>query len=158
MPGVLRERLEKLAEKLGVHIADLRRGNRHAPDEVGPAGQIERGARQRLVHRQIGMRIALDAVLAAKRLRHRLAKRYAAILDGVVLVDMQVALCAERNVDARMAGKLLQHVIEKANAGGYGISALTVQVDVGGNFGLFGFAFDPRCSQVSVPICGIGAS
>ena len=128
-------------------------GMRHAPNEIGPARYVERGARQRLVHRQIGMRIAHDAVLVAQRLRHRLAQRDAAILDGVVLVDMQIALGAQGNVDARMAGELLQHVVEKADAGGYGIDAFPIQVDLGGNFGLFGFAFDPRFSQVSVPKC-----
>ena len=68
-------------------------GNADAPDEIGPAGNVERSAGQGLVHRQIGMSVARDAALIAQRLRDRLAKRNAAILDGVMLIDVQVALC-----------------------------------------------------------------
>jgi hypothetical protein len=46
-----------------------------------------------------------------------------------MLVDMQVALAVYPEVDQRMAGELLQHVIEEADAGRNRISACAVQID-----------------------------
>src|SRR5215467_11147657 len=45
------------------------------------------------------------------------AERDAAILGGVMVIDMQVALGVHRDVDAGMARQQLQHVVEKAHAG-----------------------------------------
>jgi hypothetical protein len=47
----------------------------------------------------------------------------------VVLVHVQVARHAHRHVDQRMARKLFDHVIEKADAGGHVIGARAVEVD-----------------------------
>ena len=121
--GILRERLEELTEKFGIHRADLLGGECHTPNEVRAPRDIERGARQRLVHRQIGMGIARNAAHVAKRFRHGKAQRNAAILNRVMLVDMQVALGGQRDIDARMARELLQHMIEKADTCGDGKSA-----------------------------------
>ena len=64
------------------------------------------------------MAVAADALLVAHGLVDRLAQRDAHVLDGVVAVDVQVALGLDVQVDQAMAGDLVEHVIEKTDAGG----------------------------------------
>ena len=84
-------------------------------DRVRPAREIERDLRARLVHRQQEA-VAPDAALVAERLAQRLAERQRAVLDGVVLVDVQVAAAAELQRESRRARDLLEHVVEEADA------------------------------------------
>ena len=90
---------------------------RHLPDEVRPPGNVDRGARHRLVHRQMHVGVAGDALHVAERLLQRGAERDADVLDRVVLVDVEVALGLDGDVDQAVAGDLLQHVVEEADAG-----------------------------------------
>ena len=93
------------------------RVNVDLPDEIGPAGDVDRGAGQRLVHRQVDVGVAGDAGAVAERLRERLAEHDADVLGRVVLVDVEVALRRDRQVDQAVPGELLQHVVEEADAG-----------------------------------------
>jgi hypothetical protein len=57
-------------------------------------------------------------------------------------IDVQVALGFQRNVDQRVACELLQHVIEKADAGRDLIRARAVEIDGRLDLGLLGGAID----------------
>src|SRR5688572_16614667 len=107
--GVLGEGLKELAEKLGIEVADLRAREVDLPDEVGPAGNVQSGARAGLVHREVDGGIARDTAAVAERLADRLAEGDTDILGGVVQVDMRVARRPDRQINKRMTGKLLQH-------------------------------------------------
>ncbi len=52
-----------------------------------------------------------------RALAKRLADRDARILDRVMVVDMQIAIGLDVHVDQRMAGQLVEHMVEKADAG-----------------------------------------
>ena len=80
--------------------------------------------------------------LVAERLGNRLADDDAGIFGGVVEIDVQIALGLERDVDQRVAGQLLQHVIEKADAGRDVVGARAVEIDGRGDLGLLGLARD----------------
>ena len=84
--------------------------------EVGPARQIDGDLRERFVHRQQEA-VALDAALVAERRLQRLAERERAVLDGVMLVDVQIALARQLQREAAVLRDLFQHVIEEADAG-----------------------------------------
>ena len=101
---------------------------RHVHDQAGPPGKIDHHARQRLVQRHVGVAVAADALLVADRLQHRLAERDADVFDRVVAVDVQVALGLDVQVDQAMAGDLVEHVVEKADAGRELRLAAAVQV------------------------------
>ena len=88
------------------------------PGQERPAGDVDRGLGQRLVHRHQRVAEAADAALVAERLGEGLAEHDADILGGVVEVDMQVALGPHRQVEQPVAGQRGQHVVEKADAGG----------------------------------------
>jgi hypothetical protein len=53
----------------------------------------------------------------------------AGVLDGVMLVYMQVALGPDVQVDQRMARELFEHVVEEADAGLDVVQAGPVEVD-----------------------------
>src|SRR6056297_2840507 len=67
-----RERLEELADKLGIEGSDLRRCHLYAPGEPGPAGEVESCAHQRIVHGEMTVAVAADAGLVAERGAQRL--------------------------------------------------------------------------------------
>ena len=66
----------------------------------------------------------------------------ASVLGGVVEIDVQVALGLERDVDQGVAGQLLQHVIEEADAGRDVIGAGAVEIDGRLDLRLLGGAID----------------
>ena len=86
--------------------------------------------------------IAGDAFHVAERLAQRCPKRDADILHRVVLVDMEVALGVDRQVDQAVAGDLVQHVVEEADAGLDPALAGAVEVDGDRDVGFLGFARD----------------
>ena len=140
----LGEGLEPFLEQLGVHVAQLRLRKIHLPDQIGPVRAVERHPGQGLVHRHQGVAIAADAGPVAQGLGDGLADRDAGILGRVVIVDMQVARGAHGQVHQGMAGQLLEHVVEKADAGQDVVAAGAVEIHFDGNLGLFGLARDPR--------------
>ena len=95
----------------------------------GAAGEIDHHPRQRLVERHVGVAVADQAALVADRLADRLAEGDADVLDGVVAVDVQVALGLDLEIDQAVAGDLLEHVVEEADAGGELGGAGAVEVD-----------------------------
>ena len=60
----------------------------------------------------------------AERLREELAEHDAHVFDGVVLVHVEIALRLQLEVEAAVLGEQLQHVVEKADAGGDLVAAL----------------------------------
>src|SRR3546814_4081524 len=95
--GVLGKGLKPLLEQLGVHGAELVAAEIHLPDEIGAVRRIERHPGQGLVHRNERLTIAPDALALDQGLGHRLADHDAAVLGGVVIVDMQIALRSEEH-------------------------------------------------------------
>ena len=86
-------------------------------DRAGPAGQVHDRPRQRLVQRRIGRAEARDAAPFPERLIERLAEHEAAVLDRMVIVDLEVAPAFEDQVEAGVPGERAEHVIEEADAG-----------------------------------------
>src|SRR6185437_7513051 len=86
--------------------------------------------------------VAADALAVAERLGQALAEHDARILGRVMVVDVQVALGAQRDVDQAVAAELLEHMVEEADAGLDVILAGAVEIDRGGDAGLLGHARD----------------
>jgi hypothetical protein len=60
----------------------------------------------------------------------------------MVLVDMQIALGVQLDIHKAVLGKLLQHMVEKADPRGDAGRAGTVEIDGGADAGLLGGAVD----------------
>ena len=59
----------------------------------------------------------------------RLAEHDADVLDGVMLVDVEVALGVHRQVHDAVPGHQLQHVVQEADAGPHVVAPRPVQVE-----------------------------
>ena len=114
------------------------------PDAIGPAAQIHRRCHQHLVHRQRGTAVAPNAGLFAKRLRQRLAIADADIFDGVMRIDMEIAIGFHGQVDQAVLGQDGKHVVEEADAGSDLSAAGAFKIEAQGNARFGGFAVG-RC-------------
>jgi len=103
---------------------------------------VDHHARQRLVHRHVDRGIAGDAGHGAERLFYGLSQRDTDILCGVMVVDVEVADRLHRDVDARMPGKQVEHMIEKPDAGRDVGHSRSVEVYADLDIGLLGLALD----------------
>ena len=63
----------------------------------------------------------------AERRRHRLAERDADVLDGVMLIDVEIPRRVQRQVEAAVTREELQHVIEEPDAGRDVVAPLAVE-------------------------------
>ena len=93
--GSAREAVEEVGQQLGLEIADQR--HRHLiVDHAGDAAaEVDGGDGERLVHRHDEVSGAQDAFFIAQRDPEGLAHSDAHVLDGVVLIDVEVALAGE---------------------------------------------------------------
>src|SRR5437667_884268 len=91
--------------------------------------------------------IAGDAGHGAERLLHGLSERDPDVLGGVMVIDMEVAIRLHRNVDARMPGQQIEHMVEKADPGRNHGYARAVEVYRNLDVGLLGLALDGRCAH-----------
>ncbi len=110
------------------------------------AAQVDGGGGKGFVHGHQKIAGAQDATFVAERFRHRFAQGDADVFDGVVLVDVEVALCVDRQIESAVASDEVEHVIEEADAGGnFGFSA-AVKIQLQMDVGLFGVAMDVGAS------------
>jgi hypothetical protein len=86
--------------------------------------------------------IAAQPALVAHGLGYRLAQGDADIFDGVVAIDVQIALGLDVEVDQAMAGNLVEHVVEETDAGRELGGAGAVDVQAHPDLGFVGFAGD----------------
>ena len=112
----LGQRPEEVRHELGGQPADGLARELAFEHAVGAAREIDGDAHLRLVHGQHEA-VARDAELVAERLAQRFAERQRAVLDGVMLVDLEIAVALELEREAAVFGDLLEHVIEEADAG-----------------------------------------
>ena len=80
----------------------------------GPAAEVDRGARERVVHRHDGVAVARDPAPVAERAVERLAERERGVLDRVVVAGLEVARALEHEVEAGVEGELLEEVVVDA--------------------------------------------
>ena len=76
----------------------------------------------------------------AERLAQCLAHRQPGVLDGVVLVDVQVALAVNIQVDQAVAGDLVEHVLQEGHADGEARLAGAIEIDGDLDLGFQGVA------------------
>src|SRR5258706_717222 len=88
------------------------------------------------------MAIAADAGLVADGLVESLAERNADVLDGVMRVDVQIALGHHVEVEHAVARDLVEHVLEKRDPGSEFCRAGPIEIEPDANLRLFGVALD----------------
>jgi hypothetical protein len=145
------EAFEEIVDEFGLQVANEARANFGVDDGGSAAAEVDGGEAESFVHGHDEISGAENATFRAERLLEGLAERDADILDGVVLIDIEVALGVKSEVEAAVVGEEFEHVIEKANAGRDGITAAAINGEREINLRLFGVAMDGgfsgRCSR-----------
>jgi hypothetical protein len=80
-------------------------------DGVWPATNVDGCGRDRFVHRDGALAEALDAGPIAERLGEGGAQDQCHVLDSVVLVDLEIAIRADREIEQAVMGERAQEVV-----------------------------------------------
>ena len=91
------EALEEMQEHLRRHLANLLTVELCVPNQPGATTEVQAYGTETVVHRQ-GIAIALNASLVAQCSEQTLAQRQSSILNGVMLVNVQVAFHADGQI------------------------------------------------------------
>lgn len=116
-----------LDEALARAVVDVS-GRPYLVHEVRPAGDVDDGARQRLVQRHGRLAEAADAGLVPERGLEHLAQGDGDVLDRVVHVDVRVPGGTDRQVDLGVPGQRGEHVVVERHGGGDLSAAGAVQI------------------------------
>ena len=134
-----RDGLEEIVAQFGVEFADLGSGDGDVVNEVPTPAQIEGGVDQGLLHRHGDGPVAGDPLAVAERGQQEFPEHDADVLDGVVVVDFEVAFGRKGEADPAVLGQMIQHVVEKTDSGPAVASPFAIQDDLGGDIGFLGF-------------------
>ena len=115
--GRARERLEGMVDELERQAADPFAAERQVDDRVRPAAEVQHGADERLVHRHRALPKPGDPRAIAERLGERRSDDERDVLDGVVLVDLQVAIGGHGEVEQAVMGHRPEQVVEEPDPG-----------------------------------------
>ena len=147
--GIDGECPQKFLCQLGIEAANHRRHLTAIIDQEGPAADIQRNQRQRLIHRQIECPIAADTGLIADGLPECLPHRDADILDRMMSIHFQITITGQRQVHQTMRRHEIKHVIEKADAGVNNPFAAAIEIQDQFDSGLGGLALDRCCTDAA---------
>ena len=143
-PGIHSKSLKPFPNQFRIKGAHFVAGKVRLEHKEWATGDVDRDARQSLVHRYVNVAIARDAPHIAECLFESLAKRDPTIFGRVMLIDMQISLRPQLQVDVRVASEEIEHVIQKADAGRNRRRSSPVEVDRNLDIRFVGLALD-RC-------------
>ena len=152
-PGIDRQRLEDMPIDDGV-VGHARSGDGELRQilrftgmyEIRPPRHVDRGVRQRFIHRNEGIAEAADALLVPQRLPECGAEHNRGVLDGVVTLDLHITAGGHGQVEARVSAECGEHVIEERHTGVDRDRTGAVQIEFDDDVGLFGLPFDPHAA------------
>src|SRR5690554_35083 len=148
------EPLEKFARQIDIKIADARTRIVDKIIQSRTTRKIDHHTRQRLVERNVGMAVTANAFFVSDRFRKGLTQGDADIFDGMVIVDMRIAIRAHVKIDHAVAYDLIQHMIEKRHPGGEVAFTAAIEVKFDGNASFKGIASN-FCLTHDFPVLNI---
>src|SRR5271165_4339509 len=110
------EAVEEVSYKFRLEIAHQTRSDLGIDYGCAASAEIDGDHSQSFVHRHHEISRAQDATLTAQRLGEGLAERNADVLDGVVLVHVEIAVRLQLQVERAVARNQLQHMVEKTDS------------------------------------------
>ena len=138
--GMIDQAMEKFAEQIDVEATDHRAREIDVHFQPRTTGQIDHDARQGFIERHIAVTVASQPLLVAPGLGQCLTEGNSQILNGVMRVDVQIAVGDDIEIDQAMPGNLIKHVVEERNTGGKFALASTIEIETHGNLRLQGVA------------------
>ena len=133
----------------GAVVADFFAAEFRPDFAPGAAGEVEGAFGAAFVHWQDKAE-AGDAAFVAQRLFQRHAEGEGAVFNGVVVVDVQVAVAVQVETEAAVGGDLVKHMVVVADAGRNVVQTGFVQPDFGADAGFFGVAADGGVARRAV--------
>ena len=82
-----------------------------------PTREVNHGVRERFIHRHARFAVASEALAITQRLVQRFTEGAHHVFDGVVIAGLEVAHALESQVETRVKGELLEHVIVETRTG-----------------------------------------
>jgi hypothetical protein len=146
-PAFVSDALKKMGDKRRAHLANALGAESAVEDKVTATAKIHRYQGQSFVHGHNGVAHAGDAPAVAQRLGQGPAQNNADILNGVVLVNVQVACSPHLQIKASVPGQGMQHMIQKADAGIDLCLAGAVQIEDYFYISFARFAFNGSCAR-----------
>ena len=131
--ALLHERFHKLFDQLGLKLSDAHRPELHLVYKIGPAGQINHNAGERLIQRHVSMAEPRNPAPVTECFLERLTENPTHIFNRMVPIDLEIALCVDLHVEMAMSRQLGQHVIEERNTGADPVLARAVQIEADTN-------------------------
>ncbi len=127
--AVGRKGRKELAHEFRVEGPDFLGRDVHVPDQERAGGQIKRTAHQSVIHWQQAAAVTHNSAFVAKGLGQSLSQCDPCVLDGVVIVDVQITCGPNAHVNEGVARQLIQHVVEKSDACLVVIDPCAIKVD-----------------------------
>src|SRR5581483_2344900 len=121
-PCCTSEALEEIRDQLRLQVAHQARANLGFDYRGRAAAEVHSDDSKCLVHGHDEVACAHDPTAVPQRAIKCLTKRDAGVFYRVVLVDIQITGCGQVQVETPMPRKQFQHVVEKADPSGDGIS------------------------------------
>src|ERR1700743_3521683 len=87
----LRKSLKKIFREFGLKVTNALRAYFSCDDAVRPSTEVDRRGRKRFIHRHQKISGTKDAAFVADRFRDSFAERDAGVLDGVMLIHVEIA-------------------------------------------------------------------
>jgi hypothetical protein len=108
--------LEEMLEHLGWHFAHLLSVELGIPNQPWTATEIQCYLTETIVHWQT-VAVSFDATLVAQRMQQAFAQGNTRILNGMMLIHIEVALGVDGEVHHAVLANLFQHVVEETETG-----------------------------------------
>ena len=121
--GVVYEAIEEIRNQFGLKIADEARFHAVFVRKRGASPEVDGDDRERFVHREHEITGAIDSFAIAQSFGEELTDYNAGVFDGVVLIDVEIAVGFESQVEGSVFREQLEHVVEEADAGGDFVAA-----------------------------------
>src|SRR5579863_650586 len=125
-----REAFKEIVDQFALQIADLPVAHLRVNDRRGATSKINRGERKRFIHRHQKVAGAQNASFSAERQAEGFTQRDPDILDGVVLIYVEITPGVNFEIKRAVAGKQLEHVIEEAYAGRDAVPAMAIHAQL----------------------------
>ena len=88
------------------------------PYEPRASAEVEGNGAEAVVHRQ-RVSVTLYSPFVAESFQQTFSESESSVLNGVVLINPQIAFGSYFEVDARVAADLVEDMVEKSQTGGY---------------------------------------
>src|SRR6516225_6031818 len=143
----LGEALEEILDQFGLELPDGPRSEVRLDDAKRAAAKIDGCGGQCFVHGHQEISCAENAALRSERGVDRFTEGDADVLDGVVLVNLEIAGGLETQIEAAVARDEIQHVIEETNSRRDVRLAAAIEAEAQIDLRLFGVALNVCISE-----------